>query len=63
MLLGGSKPTPKADKPWWMVEEEVEQNKRIKSALSAMQTTMASKTPVNMMLHGPSQPKTKKTSY
>jgi len=63
MLLGGSKPTPKNDKPWWMVEEEVEQDKRIKSALSAMQTTMASKAPTNMMLHGPSQPKSKKTGY
>ena len=59
MLLGGGDPKAPADKPWWIVEEEVEQNKRIKSALSAMQTTDAAKAPLNMMLHGPSQPKSK----
>lgn len=41
-----------AKKPKWLQDIEVEQQKRIRSSLQALRTTMPSKSSVNIMLHG-----------
>ena len=47
-----SKPSINTSKPKWLREIEIEQQKKIRSALQAIRTTQPSKSAVNIMLHG-----------
>lgn len=44
------KPNIPSDKPKWLREQELEQEKRIRAALQGLQATRVSKTPTNLML-------------
>jgi hypothetical protein len=45
-----SKPKLPSDKPKWMREQELEEQRRIQAALTGLRQSMASKTPTNLML-------------
>lgn len=46
------RPKLPSDKPKWLREQEIEQEKKIRAALSGLRSTYVSKSPTNLMLQG-----------